>query len=101
MLSIPFSLYNTFRIEKKYGFNTMTLGLWITDGIKSLVISTVLMGVLIVIGLYIVQQSPGLWWLWILCFFLAFSIFMMPFRRLKNHIMFKKFTLIADETLES
>src|SRR3972149_9459721 len=52
LLSIPFSLYSTFRIEKKYGFNTMTPGLWITDGIKSFLISTVLMGVLIVTGLY-------------------------------------------------
>ncbi len=101
LLSIPFSLYNTFRIEKKYGFNTMTLGLWITDGLKSLLISMVLMGVLIVIGFYLVQQSPGFWWLWIWCFFLAFSIFMMYLSPYVIEPLFHKFTPVSDETLES
>ncbi|MEK6561058.1 MAG: M48 family metallopeptidase [Nitrospirota bacterium] len=101
LLSIPFSLYNTFKIEKKYGFNTMTPGLWITDGIKSLIISTILMGVLIVIGFYLVQQSPGLWWLWIWCFFLAFSIFMMYISPYVIEPLFHKFTPIVDENLES
>ncbi|HLC14596.1 MAG TPA: M48 family peptidase, partial [Thermodesulfovibrionia bacterium] len=41
--TLPFSLYHTFRIEKKYGFNTMTFRLWVSDLVKSLVISTVLM----------------------------------------------------------
>lgn len=100
LLSIPFSLYSTFRIEKRYGFNTMTPGLWITDGIKSFLISTVLMGVLIVIGLYIVQQSPGLWWLWIWGFFLAFSIFMIYLSPYIIEPLFHKFTPVADETLE-
>ncbi len=101
LLSIPFSLYNTFRIEKKYGFNTMTLRLWITDAMKSLLISTILMGVLIVIGLYLVQQSPGLWWLWIWCFFFAFSMFMMYLSPYVIEPLFHKFTPIVDETLES
>ena len=101
LLSIPFSLYNTFKIEKKYGFNTMTPGLWITDGIKSLLISTILMGVLIVIGFYLVQQIPGLWWFWIWCFFLAFSIFMMYISPYVIEPQFHKFTPIVDEILES
>src|SRR3990172_5570564 len=99
LLSIPFSLYNTFKIEKKYGFNTMTPGLWITDGIKSLLISTILMGVLIVTGFYLVQQSPELWWLCIWCFFLAFSIFMMYISPYVIEPLFHKFTPVADETL--
>ncbi len=48
LISIPFSLYSTFKIENKYGFNTMTFKLWITDTIKSLLISTILMGLVIV-----------------------------------------------------
>ena len=79
----------------------MTVWLWITDGIKSLLISTILMGVLIVIGFYLVQQSPGLWWFWIWCFFLAFSIFMMYLSPYVIEPLFHKFTPIVDETLES
>ena len=35
IINIPFSLYDTFVIEKKYGFNTMTIRTFITDHIKS------------------------------------------------------------------
>ena len=35
LINIPFSCYDTFVIEKKYGFNTMTIRTFITDHIKS------------------------------------------------------------------
>jgi STE24 endopeptidase len=35
LINIPFSCYDTFVIEKKYGFNTMTVRTFITDHIKS------------------------------------------------------------------
>ena len=47
VLDIPFDLYSTFGIEKKYGFSTMTPGLWTSDFVKNLLISTVLMGFLL------------------------------------------------------
>ena len=43
ILSLPFGIYSTFKIENKYGFNTMTVKLWIADLIKSTLISTILM----------------------------------------------------------
>ena len=100
LLSIPFSLYSTFRIEKKYGFNTMTFRIWITDTIKSLLISSVLMGILISTGLFIVQRSPDFWWFWVWCFFFVFSIFMMYIAPYVIEPLFHKFTLIDDEALE-
>lgn len=99
-LSIPFSLYSTFRIEKRYGFSTMTIGLWLKDTVKSLLISTVLAGLVISAGLYLVQRSPGLWWFWIWCFFLAFGIFMMYISPYVIEPLFHKFTSIGDEALE-
>jgi len=100
IISIPFSLYSTFKIENKYGFNTMTFKLWITDTIKSLVISTVLTGLLIAAGLFIIQKSPDLWWLWVWCFFLAFGIFMMYISPYVIEPLFHKFTPVGDEKLE-
>jgi len=100
IISIPFSLYSTFKIENRYGFNTMTFKLWITDTIKSLVISTILMGLLIAAGLFIIQKSPDLWWLWVWCFFLAFGIFMMYISPYVIEPLFHKFTPVGDEKLE-
>lgn len=100
VLSIPFNLYSVFKIENKYGFNTMTPGLWIKDSIKSLLISTGLIGVVISIGLFLVEKSQNLWWFWIWCFFLAFSVFMMYISPYVIEPLFHKFTSIGDEALE-
>jgi STE24 endopeptidase len=101
IISIPFSLYNTFKIENRYGFNTMSLKLWVTDTVKSLGISTVLMSLLISAGLFIVQKSPDHWWFWVWCFFFAFSIFMMYIAPYVIEPLFHKFSPIDDDKLES
>ncbi len=101
LLSIPFSLYSTFKIENRFGFNTMTVKLWITDTIKSLIISTILMGLLISVGLYLIQKSPALWWLWVWCFFLVFGIFIMYISPYVIEPLFHKFSPIDNEALES
>jgi STE24 endopeptidase len=100
IVSLPFSLYSTFRIENRYGFNTMTLKLWVTDTIKSLIISTLLMALLIAAGLFLIQKSTDLWWLWVWCFFLLFSIFMMYISPYVIEPLFHKFSPIEDEELE-
>ena len=43
LLSVPFTLYFVFRIENRYGFNTMTYGLWLADFLKGTALSVVLL----------------------------------------------------------
>lgn len=99
VLAIPFSLYRAFKIEKKYGFNTMTLKLWITDLIKSTFISTILLASVISMGLCLIQKSPNLWWFWLWCFFLIYSIFIMYISPYVIDPLFNKFTPIYDINL--
>jgi STE24 endopeptidase len=101
LISIPFSLYSTFKIENKYGFNTMTFKLWLNDMVKSLLISTILMSLVIAIGLLIIQKFPGSWWFLVWCFFLVFGIFMMYISPYLIEPLFHKFTPIEDKELES
>ncbi len=98
-LSIPFSLYSNFKIENKYGFNTMTLKLWLSDFIKSLIISTVMMSLVIFAGLYLIQWSPNYWWFWVWGFLFVFSIFIMYISPYVIEPLFNKFTPIEDESL--
>jgi STE24 endopeptidase len=100
LLSVPFSLYNTFRIENKYGFNTMTPKIWLTDFIKSTLISSVLMIIVLVCGLWIVLESPHLWWLFVWGFFFIFSIFMMYISPYVIEPLFNKFTPLEGDGLE-
>jgi STE24 endopeptidase len=101
LLSIPFSLYTTFRIENKYGFNTMTPGLWISDFMKSLVISLIILTLAIFAGLWLVQWSPFFWWFWVWGFFLLLSIMLMYLSPSVIEPLFNKFTPIEDESLRA
>jgi STE24 endopeptidase len=100
ILGIPFSLYRNFRIENKYGFNTMSLRLWSADQAKSAVISTVLGGMVAAGALAIVRESPAWWWLWVWAFVVAFSIFVMYLAPYVIEPLFFKFEPLRAEGLE-
>lgn len=100
LLDLPFDLYGTFKIENKYGFNTITVRIWITDLLKSLVISLILMFVMGGIGFWLIQASPNWWWIWLWAFFLVFSLFLMYISPYVIEPLFNKFTPIAEEYKE-
>jgi STE24 endopeptidase len=100
VLDIPFSLYRNFRIENRYGFNTMTLKLWLTDLLKSLAIGAVITTVVVLAALAIVQASPVWWWFWVWLFLLAFGIFMMYIAPYVIEPLFFKFQPLSVEGLE-
>ena len=99
VIFIPFSLYSTFKIENKYGFNTMTPELWLKDFFKSIILSTIITGILVSVGLWIVQSSPNAWWIWIWGFFLVFSLFMMYISPYVIEPLFNKFTPLEEQVL--
>lgn len=99
-ISIPFELYATFKIENKYGFNTQTPKLWIIDFIKSILISTILFGILGVSIFGLIQWSPQWWWLYVWGFILIFSIFMNYISPYVIEPLFNKYEPIKDEGLE-
>ena len=100
VISIPFSLFVTFKIENKFGFNVMTPKLWLTDFLKSIALSTVLTGIVLSIGLWLIQSSPDYWWIWVWGFFLIFSLFMMYISPYVIEPLFNKFTPIEEPDLE-
>ena len=66
---IPFDIYHTFVLEKKYGFSTITWRLWLTDLIKSVIISAVLMGLMLSAFMAFILYLPKSWWFWAWIFF--------------------------------
>lgn len=78
IISLPFSLYNEFHTEKKFGFSNMTVKLWIADQIKNLIVSLILGALLIFAASVFFVKCPSNWW-WILaagmiCFTFIFQI---------------------------
>ncbi len=100
LLDIPFSLYATFRIENRYGFNTTTPRLWLSDLAKSMLISTFLLALLAGIALTIVQVSPRFWWLWAWGFFALVTLFLIYVSPYVIEPLFNKYEPLQAEGLE-
>jgi len=100
ILSIPTSLYDTFRIENRYGFNTMTFRMWLSDLLKSTIISVLILSVACAGGLAIVRKSPDYWWLWVWGFFAVISVFLMYISPYVIEPLFNKFEPVKEEGLE-
>jgi STE24 endopeptidase len=66
-ISIPFSCYNTFIIEEKYGFNKTTVKTFVLDKIKGYLLTLIVGGILLFGAIYIVSLlENGFWvWLWV------------------------------------
>lgn len=100
ILSIPFDLYSTFRIENKYGFNTMTGKLWAVDFLKSILLSTILISIMVSAAFFLIKISPDCWWFFVWLFFLLFSLFIMYISPYVIEPLFNKFTPIEDKEME-
>ena len=74
LISIPFSCYNTFVIEEKYGFNKMTVKTFIFDKIKSYLLTLILGGALLYGALLLVNILENGFWL---SLWLSLSILML------------------------
>ena len=100
LINIPFSLYNTFSIEKRFGFTNQTPALWVKDLIKSLILNTLLLGFLLYVLLWLIRVLPDLWWLAGWVFFLFFSIFLLYISPYVIEPLFNKFKPMEDTSLE-
>lgn len=79
LLGLPFSIYETFVIEEKYGFNKTTPRTFFFDEIKGLVLGAVVSGGLLALVVYIYQLTQHMFWIYAWAVFAAFSIFMTMF----------------------
>ena len=99
--SIPFSIYSTFVIEQKFGFNKTTIGLFISDKFKGYAIFIVLGSIIIAPILFLFHSYPIYGWLiaWSLL-----TVFMIAIQPVFIHVispMFNKFTPLDDGELRT
>ena len=73
-ISIPFSCFNTFVIEEKYGFNKTTVKTFVLDKIKGYLLTLIIGGVLLFGAIYIVSLLENGFWVWL---WLSLSVIML------------------------
>ena len=100
LLSIPFSLYRTFVIEEKFGFNKTTISTYFSDKAKQYLLMIIIGGPVLGAILYFFENTGELGWLYVWLFITFFSIIMQPI--FNNFIapMFNKFTPLEDGPLK-
>ena len=57
LLNLPFSIYSTFGIEEKYGFNKMTVGTFVKDQLKTFILTALFTAILLPILLWVIAKS--------------------------------------------
>lgn len=72
-LSLPWSYYETFVIEEKFGFNKMTQQTFVVDAIKSLLVSLVI-GAALMAGLFWIFENVPQAWIWAWAFYTVFTL---------------------------
>ncbi len=100
LISLPFSYYEKFVLDEKFGFNKSTLGQWIKDTLISFVM-TILFGSLVVWGIYMIISSFDLWWLWSFLFIFAVVVLINMLYPTFRALFFDKLTPLQNEELDA
>ncbi len=79
ILNTPFSLYHTFVIEEKFGFNKTTVKTFLLDKLKSYLLIIIFGASIISAIIWFYEKTGDLFWLYIWIFITSFSIFISYF----------------------
>ena len=98
-LALPLSLYRVFVIEQRFGFNRMTLRLYLIDLVKYLLVAAVLGIPLLLVVLWLMQTMGALWWLYVWLVVVAYSLFLQMIYPAVVLPLFNKFSPLSDPAL--
>src|SRR5579863_8402449 len=100
LVGLPFSLWRTFVIEARFGFNRISPRLYAVDFAKQLLLAVVLGGPLLLAALTLMERAGSGWWLWVWSVWLVWTLvltwgypkFIAP--------LFNRFSPLADDALK-
>jgi len=101
LLDLPLSWYRTFRLEQRFGFNRMTLRLFIVDLLKQGALLAVIGVPLISLVIWTMLKSGDHWWFLLWLIWLAFSLVMMWAYPAFIAPWFNKFRPLTDASLRT
>ena len=101
LLDLPFSLYKTFRLEERFGFNKMTAKLWLADLLKSTLVGAVVGLPIVALILWLMSSAGSLWWLWTWMVWMGFNLLVLVFFPTVIAPLFNKFKPLDDEVLKA
>ena len=100
VLDLPISLYQTFVVEERFGFNKMSFKLWCWDLLKSTALSLVIAVPLLMAILWFMAATGPWWWLWTWAFWMVFSLVLMVLVPTVIAPLFNKFQPLDNPELQ-
>ena len=100
VVDLPFSLYRTFVIEQRFGFNKMTLRLFVIDLAKGALIGALIGLPVLLAVLWLMERMGAYWWLYVWLFWLGFNLLALLIYPTVIAPLFNKFTPLADASLK-
>jgi STE24 endopeptidase len=99
LIDLPLTLYQTFVLEERFGFNRMTLRLWLIDLFKSCLIGVLVGLPIAALILWLMGAAGNQWWLWAWCAWMGFNLLLLLIYPSFIAPLFNKFTPLEDESL--
>lgn len=97
---LPTSLYRTFVIEERFGFNKLTWPLWCLDLAKGAALAVAIGGPLLYAVLWLMEAMGARWWLWVWLVWLATNLLLLFLYPTVIAPLFNKFTPLDDAALK-
>ena len=101
LFDLPFTLYQTFVIEQRFGFNKMSLKLWLLDLAKSTLVGTLIGMPIAALILWLMGAAGSLWWLWAWTVWMGFNLLLLVVYPTFIAPLFNKFKPLDDVALKA
>jgi len=100
LLTTPFSVYDTFVIEEKFGFNKTTPKTFVLDKLKGYLLGAIIGGGLLALIIYIYQLTTNNFWIFAWLVISGFSVLMVLFYSNLIVPLFNKQTPLSEGELK-
>ena len=100
VLALPWSIYEDFVREHKYGLSTQNFGQWLGDQGKSLLVALILGTLVLVIIYAVIRKATRSWWLWGAGVTLLFAIFVGTIAPVYISPLFNTYKSLPDSPLK-
>ncbi|GIZ50669.1 M48 family metallopeptidase [Noviherbaspirillum aridicola] len=101
LLDLPFEYYRQFVLEARFGFNKMSIGLFVSDLMKNAVVAAVIGLPLVWVTLTLMDKAGALWWFYAWLVWTGFQLLMLVLYPTVIAPLFNKFTPLQDDGLRS
>lgn len=101
VIDLPLTLYQTFVIEERFGFNKMTLKLWLADLLKSSLVGLLIGLPIAALILWMMGATGRWWWLWAWGVWMGFNLLLLMIYPTFIAPLFNKFSPLEDETVKT